>query len=149
MRLFTYCLLLAMSSLLAAQTSDELRARYGEPDRERFTVRPGITVEVEYGADHLVCRMLIGSPEQLLRENNSFVSSDVVTEILEELVPLTSRGNEINSMLHQFGCGKVRFTDYVNVAIVRSRNECRLPKTERELRASVSFKRDACQSQRK
>ncbi len=42
MRLLVYCLLVAATSnLLAAQSSEELHSRYGEPDQERFSTRPG------------------------------------------------------------------------------------------------------------
>ena len=150
MRLFTYCLLLAMSSLLAAQTSSELHSRYGEADRERFSARLGITVTVEYGTDHLACQLLIEPPKPLLREENqvSFMPSDAVTQILEELVPLTSRGNEISHMLQESGSTQIRITDYLNLSIMRSTHGCLPLKPDCEMRATVTFKRDVCQNKR-
>jgi hypothetical protein len=143
MRLFACCFVLAFSNLLIAQISPaDFRGRYGEPDRERFLARPGIAVEVEYGADHLACMMLIGTPEKLLHENNSFIPASAATEILEEVVPLESRGNQINSILEQFGCATARRPDYVNVTITRTSDECHSPDSER---ATVRFTRDACQ----
>jgi len=49
-------LLMVTSSLLTAQTSQELHNRYGEPDRERFAARPGIALTVQYGSDGLACQ---------------------------------------------------------------------------------------------
>jgi hypothetical protein len=43
----------------AAQTSQELHSRYGEPDIERFTARPGIGLTVEFGSDGLACQELL------------------------------------------------------------------------------------------
>jgi hypothetical protein len=149
MRLFRYCLLLATSSLLAAQTSGELHSRCGEPDRERFAARPGVALTVQYGSDGLACQVLLESPQPLLNdEKNLSMSSDVVTEILEKVVPLTSRGNEIGSMLTPSGPHQVRFTDYLNLSIMRATHNCLQLKPDCELRATVAFKRDACQGQR-
>ncbi len=47
MRIFVGYLLVMTSSFLAAQTSQELHSRYGEPDGERFLPRPGIALTVE------------------------------------------------------------------------------------------------------
>ena len=138
-------LLMVTSSLLTAQTSQELHNRYGEPDRERFAARPGIALTVQYGSDGLACQVLLESPQPLLHaENNLSMSSDVVTEILEEVVPLASRGNEIRTMLTQSGAHQVRFTDYVNVSIMRATHNCLRLKPDCELRTTVTFKRDAC-----
>jgi hypothetical protein len=77
------------SSLLLAQGSQELRSRYGEPDRARFSPRSGIALTAEYGTDGLVCRVLVVPRRPLFGEQNedSFMSSDAVTEVSEELVP--------------------------------------------------------------
>ena len=53
MRFLTGCLLAAAGGVVLTQSSQELHSRYGEPDMERFTVRPGISLTVEYGSDHL------------------------------------------------------------------------------------------------
>jgi hypothetical protein len=78
------------ASLAVAQTPQELRNRYGEPEVERFRPRPGISLSVEYGSDHLACRILIQPSQELLNqeEEAQFMSSETVTDILEEAVPL-------------------------------------------------------------
>jgi hypothetical protein len=55
MRIVAGCLLLAVGSVVLTQSSEELHSRYGEADLERFTVRPGISLTVQYGSDHLTC----------------------------------------------------------------------------------------------
>jgi hypothetical protein len=37
--------------------SQEFRNLYGEPDLERYIARPGISVTVQYGSDHLPCTL--------------------------------------------------------------------------------------------
>jgi hypothetical protein len=150
MRAQTGCLLLVASSLLAAQTSQELRSRYGAPNRERFAARPGISVTVEYDSHGLVCEELLEPPQPLLRAPNqdAFMSSDAVTDVLEELVPLGSRGPQIGSMITNSGCNQMRLTDYLLVSITRSTHNCLPLRPEREMRAALSFKRDTCQNHR-
>jgi hypothetical protein len=144
------CLLIIASSLLA-QTSQEFHRRYGEPDTERFTARPGIALTVQYGSDGLACQVVLEPPQPLLNQENNalFMSSDTVTEVLEDVVPLASRGNEIGSFTTKSGCNELHVTDYLDLSITRSTHNCRPLKPEREMRATVSFKRDTCQSQRK
>jgi hypothetical protein len=54
------------SKRLACTEFSELASRYGEPDVERFTARPGIAVTVEYGSDRLVCQALIEPPNSII-----------------------------------------------------------------------------------
>jgi len=87
------------ASVLLSQGSQDFRNRYGEPDRERFAARPGITLTVEYGSDHLACYALIDPPQPLLysEEHVPLMSSEGVTEVLEEVAPVAMRGKEIFS----------------------------------------------------
>jgi hypothetical protein len=77
-----------------ATGSQELHNRYGEPDRERFAARPGISLSVEYGSDHLVCYALIEPPQPLIYAEDQvrLMPSEAVTEVLEEIVPVATRG---------------------------------------------------------
>ena len=151
MRSLSGSLLILVSGLLVAQTSQELHSRYGDPDRERFAARPGISVTVEYGSDRLACEVLVEPPQALLSgvDQMSLMSSDAVTEVLEEMVPLGSRGSQIRSLLTNSGCNQVRLTDYAHVSIMRSTHNCLPLKPEHEMRATITFKRDICRTQRK
>ena len=64
--------------LASPQSSSELRSRYGEPDIERFIMRPGIALTVEYGSDGLACEMLIEPPLPLFHgdEQSLYMSKD-------------------------------------------------------------------------
>jgi len=141
------CFLLVTSSLLAAQTSQDLHSRYGEPDRERFLPRPNIALTVEYGPDHLVCGALLVPPtiqplltERVpevvkgrahqyeihteLQEPPQYMTSDAVSEILEEIAPTALRGEKVRSGMTVSGCNQISFTEYANVSIMRSIHNC-------------------------
>ena len=92
--------------LATPQNSSDLRSLYGEPEFERFVVRPGVGLTVERGADGLVCKMSIKpreSPfvvpsrplppeETLAMLRPKLMSREMVNEILDEVVGLGTRG---------------------------------------------------------
>ena len=81
--------LVVTASVFLLQSSQDFHNRYGEPDRERFAARPGISLTVEYGSDHLACHALIEPPQPLTytEEHVPLMSSVGVSEILERSRP--------------------------------------------------------------
>jgi len=146
MRIIGTCLILAAASGVLAPSSQELHNRYGEPNLERFMVRPGIGLTVEYGSDHSACRALIEPPRPLHRPEESLplMSSDTVTEILEEIVPVSTRGMSIASSIESMGCAESRRTQYQGLTIDRVRKNCLSPTPEHEVRARIVYTRDIC-----
>ncbi|PYU19230.1 MAG: hypothetical protein DMG32_24910 [Acidobacteria bacterium] len=145
-------LIVVAASLAVAQTPQKLRNRYGEPDVERFRARPGIGLTVEYGSDHVACQILIQPSQQILssqEEEARFMSSETVTDILEEVVPVGTRGKEIGHVYSAKGCNEFDITECENVSLARSTHNCLPLKREREMRATVTFKRAVCISQSK
>jgi len=166
MRILIYFLVMT-SSILAAQSSQDLHSRYAEADRERFLPRPNIALNVEYGPDHLVCGALLvpptiqpllteRAPEVVkgrahqheihteLQEPPQYMNSDAVSEILEQLSPTASRGEKLRSGMTVSGCNQISFTEYANVSIMRSTHNCHPEQPDRDIRASVRYKRDEC-----
>jgi hypothetical protein len=86
-------------SVLLSQSPQDYHNRYGEPDRERFAARPGISLTVEYGSDHLACYALIDPPQPLFysEEQVPLMSSPGVSEVLEEVAPVAMRGKQIST----------------------------------------------------
>ena len=146
MRITTGCLLVAVGSVFAAQSSQDFHSRFGEPDRERFAARPGISLAVEYGSDHLACYALIEPPQPLIytEENVPLMSSEGVSEVLEEVAPIAMRGKEINAVFHVSGCNQVHITDYENVSIMRSKHTCDPSSHDQDIRTAITFKRGIC-----
>lgn len=146
MRILVGCFLVAAAAVVLSQSSQELHNRYGEPDRERFAARPGISLTVEYGSDHLVCQALIEPPRPLTysEEHVPLMSSEGVSEVLEEVVPVTMRGKEINTGSFQSGCNVARITEYENVVLMRSTHTCDPSSNEQDVRTTITFKRAIC-----
>jgi hypothetical protein len=146
MRIVAGCLFLAFGSVVLAPSSKEFHNRYAEPDMERFMARPGVALIVEYGSDHLACRILVEPAHSLFRpdRNGPLMSSETVDEILEENVPVATRGMSISSSIDSMPCAEKRRTQYQGLTIDRIRNICMSETPEHEVRAEVTFNRDVC-----
>ena len=151
MRTFIGCLFIAAVSVVVAPSSQELHNRYGEPDRERFPARPGISLTVDYGSDHLACNALIEPPQPFTHseEHVPLMSSEAVSEVLEEVAPIAMRGRQINTAVLVSGCNEARMTDYENVSIMRSTHTCDPSSHDQDVRTAITFKRDICPKQNK
>lgn len=151
MRILVGSFLIVTASVLLSQSFQDFHNRYGEPDRERFAARPGINLAVEYGTDHLACSPLIEPPQLLIYAGHDvpLMSPEAVTEILEEVAPANVRGNETRKTITMAGCNKFQIVEYENTTITRSTHNCLPLKPEREMRATVAFKRDICSKQNK
>ena len=133
---------------VSAPSVQEIHKLYGEPTMERFAVRNGITVTVEYGPDRAACQILI-APRRLLVEvqsPDSLMSSPDVSRVLQELLPPDTRGRQINSNSIQVDGNILLKTDYEKLSIRRicSSQSCISSSENQDLRTLVVFKRDAC-----
>jgi hypothetical protein len=143
-------LVVALASLVPAQTSREFHYRYGDPDLERFTVRPGISLTVQFGSDHLACQALLEPPQSLIHEEwippaqATLMPSPAVSEVLEELIPRSMRGKHISDSSLANGCSVGFITEYENVSIMRLSHECGPYHSNRDISTSIIFKRDIC-----
>jgi hypothetical protein len=151
MRKLVGLVLVIVASVATAQTPQDLRNRYGEPEVERFSAHPGIGLTVEYGSDHLACQALIEPPQSLIHkeEQTRLMSSEGVSEVLEEIAPVMMRGTEINTVYLVSGCNETRITDYQNVTILRSTHTCDHSSHDQDVRTAITFKRDICPKQTK
>ena len=147
MRIIPGCLLLGVAIVSMAPTSQDLHNWYGRPDIERFTVGPGISLTVEYGSDQQACEMRIEPTEPLI---HSFPHNDVVmpeadvTKVLDEVVPISSRGKLIKTGGFQASCGVGNLTEYENVSIMRATTACSRSSPNKDVGTTVVFKRDIC-----
>jgi len=132
--------------LVSSESSRDLHSRYGEPDIERFVVRPGIGLTVEYGSDGQACQMMIEGQKMLIAKEQppKGMSPDVVSGILDEIVPFSVRGNEVGNAVESMGCSEVHIQEYGNVWISRSTDNCLPLKPDREMGVRICFKRPSC-----
>jgi hypothetical protein len=150
MRIVIGCLVVAAASVGLAPSSPELHNRYGLSDLERFSVRPGITATVQYGADHLACQIQIEPYQSLVHQDAQpphiprVMPSKDVSDVVEELAPVAMRGKEINQGSFQASCGGEQVDEYENVLILRTILACAPAGTDHDISVSIVFKRDIC-----
>ena len=114
---------------------------------KHHSARPGISLTAEYGSDGQICHLLIEPRQSLIHEEQQgvYMSSEAVTEILNEIVPLETRGKEtLRAFTSRGGCNRYEFVEYENVSIGRATHNCLPLKSEREMSARVIFKRAIC-----
>jgi hypothetical protein len=146
---------LAFVALAAAgpQNSSDLRARYGQPDVERFAMRPDITVTVQYGHDGKACILLIEPRQAFVRSPSHTqrlptISVDAAWELLDEAVPRETRGKLLGpGPSFQSGCTAFETNFYENMSICFVHSYCVKP--DGVWKAQVNFKRTACDSDSK
>jgi hypothetical protein len=111
--------LLAASSAFAQVDADNLRAKYGQPlDREIFTVRPGIDMVVAYGASKQACRLQLPSGMKIVGTFPIYgITKERIDEVLNEVVPLSIRGKELNRMMVAVSGPMHSLTVYEHVTI--------------------------------
>src|SRR5205085_716215 len=128
----------------SSRSTSPLRGR--QSHHSGFAARPGISLAAEYGPDHLACQALIEPPQPLnyTEEHVPLMSSEGVTEVLEEVAPVATRGKEISDGSFQSGCNVARITDYENVSIMRSTHTCDPSSHDQDVRTAITFKRETC-----
>jgi hypothetical protein len=130
---------------MLAQTSQEFHSRYGEPDIDRFRIRDGIGLTVEYRSDGFACQMEIKAQHLIVqRPQEKLMAPEVVDGIIDEVVPPDTRGRKLDSLFQSMGCAQQTTDYYENVTIDRSTNLCLPLKPERNSSVAIVFKRQAC-----
>jgi len=140
-------LFLALSAIAAsAQTTSELKGLYGDPDVERFLVRPGVKLMARYASDRTACEILIGPMGSIIPRNEGtiYIRPEVMTEIIDEVLPEANRGNLLRSFVTKSGCNEIETKEYENVTITRFRHKCDLPNPEIEGQAMVMRRSSSC-----
>lgn len=139
------------------QSSLDLRARYGEPDVQRFAIRPDITMTVEYGDDHQACILEIEPRQAFIRgglPQMKTISKEQMLQVLDEVAPPEMRGTETVPLFsNDFGSGGQCIGHgtvglYANADISLAYVVCDPPMghlTTGVESASVQFKRPACE----
>jgi len=134
--LFVVC----CSSAFAQTDASALRAKYGEPlARETFKVRPNIEAVVNYGTGRQVCK--IGLPPGSYVTPPHGASKQQVDEVIDELVPPSVRGKEINKGIASAGRISLSSADYENIIIAEPQDPDHPGK---RTGVTITFKRPDC-----
>jgi hypothetical protein len=138
----------ATAATAYAQTSPDLRGRYGEPQMvqlknnrplvERFLVRPHIQMTIRYTDRGEPCEALLepvpnstpktGRPEHA--PEGDYMSTPEVITLINELMPFEKRGKKVSEgsmnggdpqmKLHHSGCSGVYFVTFENATVTCS-----------------------------
>lgn len=146
MRVLACCLFLVTAGSAVAQTSAELRARYGTPESElrssngvlaseNFALRPTVSLTAQYGSDGRACQLQVVPMLDFDRPGLSLsMTNETASEVLQELAPRQTRGKE-------FGEGEkdgARYMEYANFVVVQRQG---IPGVSG---VTISFKREGC-----
>jgi hypothetical protein len=119
----TILLFVTASSAFAQLDSFVLHSKYGAPlDRETFTVRPGIEMVVDYGTGKQVCRIQLPSGMHVGTAPAGAITKQQIDEVINEVVPPSIRGKEVNRGVMTTGLHSAIFEEYEHVMIGESKN---------------------------
>jgi hypothetical protein len=104
-----------------SQSAEDLEAKYGQPFKA-YLIRPTVMMTVKYAENGQASEMLIA--KRIDDGSNSTIAPVIVREIVEELVPVNSRGVKVDSPKQlPLGLGRspVLVEEYENVSITYQR----------------------------
>lgn len=109
LRLSLVCLFLAVQGSFPGKTRETMRERYGPPVSETFLVRPGLVVSTSYGKNGQVCELFISpqkppTPIKSADQTAKSIDSKMLTEIINELVPVSERGRGTSASFLNLRC---------------------------------------------
>jgi len=100
MKVVAVLLLLCVSVL--AQSREDLTKKYGAPRSETFLLRSNIAATVSYGSNGQIKELIIAPfTNALIKSFGNGISPDTLKELIDELVPESTRGKA------QFGGGVI------------------------------------------
>ena len=98
-------LVLTCTSVLA-QTSSDLRRKYGSPVSETYVVRPNVVVTVSFAENGELREMVIEPqrPSTPVKSSTARLTRNTLDEIIDELVPVNERGKPLISGFLNMRC---------------------------------------------
>ncbi len=129
-------------------TATVLHNRYAVPHREEMQARPGISITVQYGLDLQACEIRIHPMSATIvgKQPETLMIPDIVTEIIDELIPLSERGKAGMGIRTSSGCNTLATQEYEHVTIIRSSHDCLPLQSSREFPATLVYKKPECAS---
>jgi hypothetical protein len=123
---------------VSAQSSKDLREKFGKPKSEVFQIRPDVNMTVTYGKGDIVCIMVLEPRFEWMGahkmdEATTFMQMPIVTKLFDELAAKERRGSLLSGPRH----GHVEWIyQHVNLLIDGRMDAAR--------RAVIAFKGDSC-----
>jgi hypothetical protein len=120
---FCGCLLLVCLSA-HAQTAAELNQKFPSLDKNRYLVRPEISLTVTFDENDVACRMKLDPQESVASSRPGHfatIAPNITDELLEEFAPVSKRGKMLSIMNFYGGCcAGVEIVLYENFEISKS-----------------------------
>lgn len=127
-------------SAFGQMDTSTLRAKYGAPiARETFQVRPNIEAVVNYGTGYQVCK--IDLPPGSYLNLPGFASPRQVNDVIDELIPPSVRGKEMNKGVMSAARIAVSLSEYENISISEAQDP---DHPGRRTSVTITFKRPDC-----
>jgi len=135
-----------VSSAFGQIDATTLRVKYGDPinygkrvNSETFKVRNNITMMVDYGPSGQACRIEVHPAGQsTVRQAPDLAMKQQMDEVLQEVVPPSTRGKEIRSGVIQMGAVSFLLIEYEHVTVTE------LLQGETPTSVTVAFKEEGC-----
>ena len=135
-----------VSSAFGQIDATTLRVKYGDPinygkrvNSETFKVRNNITMMVDYGPSGQACRIEVHPAGQsTVRQAPDLAMKQQMDEVLQEVVPPSTRGKEIRSGVIQMGAVSFLLIEYEHVTVTE------LLQGETPTSVTVAFKEQGC-----
>jgi hypothetical protein len=136
LRFLSGCLMFLALAATTPQDSLDLRARYGEPDLERFAIRPDVTLTAEYGSDGKARTLEIEPRHVFLHpffEQQPSMSREAAMDALNEVMPETHGQNSGPNAVMQASCGAIQFMFYKSISVSVGLDPCVSPNRVRNV----------------
>jgi hypothetical protein len=108
--------------------------------------RQRISIAVQYGLNLQACQLRIHPTDAtlLVNEPEALMLPEIVTEIVDEILPIDERGKLAMSMRTYAGCNVISTNEYERVTIIRATHECGPLQPAREYPAVLKFRNSNC-----
>jgi hypothetical protein len=98
-------MLLVMCTSVVAQSSDNLKKKYGKAIAETYVIRPGIIVTASYNSTGEVTELLIAPHlSGLIKSESRGLSLETLNKLIDELIPISERGRGLFGGGVNLGC---------------------------------------------
>jgi hypothetical protein len=127
-------------------TASRLHNHFGQPFREDMQARQGVSIAALYGPNLQAGELRIHPTDTAFLVNGpaTLMEPDIVTAIIDEILPVDERGKFGMSMRTNLGCNVSSTDEYKRVTITHSTHECGPLQPAREYPAILTFKNSCC-----
>lgn len=127
---------LAIISISFAQSSTDLKSKYGKPVEETFKLNPNLYIKAQYDDKGEACEISIIEYYDQMEKPQTMPSSheDKIDKLIGDLAPLKDRGELVKTDGGTGSCTGFQSRQYENVHIYRHSNQCSSKSTRVRIR---------------